>query len=153
MIDFAFSAQEASEKERHWIAQYNTVASGYNSTTGGEGSPGYQWTEEQRQRASENSYERSEDHRDAQRAVLAMAQEKIVQTRQTPEYRAAQRERNLGEKNPMFGRKHSDERKAQISEQMAGNSNPFFGKKHTEETKQKIRATKARNQATQGAYA
>jgi group I intron endonuclease len=153
VIDFAFSAQEATEKECYWIAQDNTVAAGYNSTIGGEGAPGYQWTAEQRQRASENAYERSDEHRDAQRTVLAKAQEKIVQTRQTLEYQAAQRERNLGEKNPMFGRKHSDERKAQIREQTTGSSNPFFGRKHTEETKQKIRDTKARNQMNQGAFA
>lgn len=151
VIDYAFSAEEAHEKERQLIAQFDTVALGYNSTIGGEGAPGYEWTPEQRQRASENAYERTDEHRDAQREVLAKAQEKIASTRQTLEYRDAQRERNLGARNPMYGRKHSDGRKAQIRQQMAGPSNPFFGKKHSEESKQKIRDTKARNAAIQGA--
>ena len=153
VIDFAFSEAEAHEKECALIAQFNTVSEGYNSTSGGEGAPGYQWTEEQRQRASESAYQRTEEHRAAQRKVLLKAQEKIVETRQTQEYRVAQRERNLGENNPMFGRKHSDERRAQISEQMAGERNSFFGKKHSEATKQKIRDTKAGKTALKGAMA
>ena len=142
VIDYAFTAQEASEKECQWITSCNTMTNGYNSTTGGEGSPGYQWTGEQRQHASDNAYERSDEHRDAQRCVLAKAQAKIIQTRQTPEYRAAQRDRNIGEKNPMFGKKVSAERKAELSQQMTGESNPFYGRQHTEETKQKLRESK-----------
>lgn len=142
VIDFAFSIEEAHAKECAWILQENTVAAGYNSTTGGEGTPGYEWSDEQRQAASDNAYPRTEEHRDVQRAVLALAQEKIIHTRQTDEYRAAQRLRNLGDKNPMFGKEHSPERIEQLREQSTGESNPFFGKQHTEETKQKIRDNK-----------
>lgn len=150
VIDFAFSAAEAHEKECALIAEHNTVVAGYNSTNGGEGATGYEWTAEQRQRASDNAYERTDEHREFQRGVLAKAQEKIVATRQTPEYREAQRKRNLGEKNPMFGTQHSEERKTQIRKQMTGERNPFFGRKHSEATKQKIRDTKA---AMRGAIA
>ena len=141
VIDFAYSQAEAHEKERHWIAHYDTVAQGYNSTPGGEGTAGYQWTDAQKQRASENAYARTLEHREAQRQVLAAAQEKINQTRQTDEYRLAQRERNLGERNPMFGKKLPEDRLQLLSEQNSGESNPFYGRHHTEETKQKIRDT------------
>lgn len=139
VIDFAFSEEEAHLKECQWIAKMDSVVTGYNSTTGGEGVTGYKWTDEQRQRRAENLPEWSQEQRDAQRLVLAKAQEKIVQTRQTDEYRAAQRERNLGEKNPMFGKQLSVERKAELRAQNTGEANAFFGKRHTEETKQKIR--------------
>ena len=144
VIDFAFSAKEAHDKECSWIGQLNTMNTGYNSTIGGEGAPGYEWTDEQRQWASENAYERTPEHRDAQRGVLAKAQEKIVQTRQTDEYRAAQRERNLGTKNPVFGRQHSDERKAQLRAQNTGENNAFFGRRHSEESLAKMRASHAK---------
>lgn len=138
VIDFAFSEAEAHLKECQWIAQRDSVVTGYNSTTGGEGSSGYKWTDEQRQRKAENMPEWTQEQRDAQRLVLAKAQEKIVATRQTQEYRDAQRDRNLGEKNPMFGKTATAERKAQLSEQMSGEGNPFFGKSHSDATKQKI---------------
>ena len=142
VIDFAFSQAEAFEKEQSLIEQFDTLTNGYNSTNGGEGAAGYKWTPEQRQRASDNAYVRTDAHRENQRQVLTAAQAKIVQTRQTDDYRAAQRERNLGEKNPMFGKTHPPERIAQISQQMSGESNPFYGRQHTEETKQKIRDAK-----------
>jgi len=50
--------------------------------------------------------------------------------------------RLIGEKNPMFGKKHSDESKKKISEERKGKSfgekNPMFGKEHSIETRQKI---------------
>lgn len=141
-IDFAFTVEEAHAKECAWIAKCDTVAHGYNSTLGGQGAPGYEWTDEQRLTASLNAYPRTEEHREAQREVLAKAQEKIVQTRQTAEYREAQRQRNLAEKNPMFGKKASPERIEQLRQQTAGEANPFFGKQHSEESKQKIRDNK-----------
>jgi hypothetical protein len=61
----------------------------------------------------------------------------------------------IGEKNPMFGKKHSEESirkmsevhkgiklseetKKKISEAMKGKKNPFYGKKHTKETLEKL---------------
>lgn len=144
LIDVAYTREEAAEKERFWIQELGTYgATGYNSTYGGEGVDGYQWTEEQRQRASENAYERTPEQREAQRKVLAGNQEKINATRQTAEYKEAQRLRNLGEKNPQFGKTRSDEWKAKISSGQTGELNQFFGRKHSEETKAKIRASKA----------
>ncbi len=142
IIDFAFSQAEANEKEVYWISKCDTLSNGYNSTVGGEGSSGYMWTDEQRRRASENTYERTDEHRERQRRVLAMSKEKIDLARSTEEYKEAQRIRNLGERNPHYGKKHSEEWKAKLRERNTGASNPFFGRKHSEETKYKISATK-----------
>ena len=51
----------------------------------------------------------------------------------------------IGEKNPMYGKKHSQETKAKMSEQhwnCSGEKNPMYGKKHSQETKEKM--TKAK---------
>jgi len=142
IIDFAFSQAEANEKEVYWISKCDTLSNGYNSTVGGEGSSGYMWTDEQRRRAAENAYERTDEHRERQRRVLAMSKEKIDLARSTEEYKEAQRIRNLGERNPHYGKKHSEEWKAKLRERNTGASNPFFGRKHSEETKYNISATK-----------
>ena len=139
-IDVAYSLEEASLKEREWIEKSGSLApNGYNCSGGGIGTGGLKWTEKQRQKASENSYERTENHRENQRQVLAKNFEKINQTRKTEAYREKQRQRNLGEKNPRFGKVHSLEWKEKLSARNSGNNNPFFGKRHTEETKKKIK--------------
>lgn len=143
VVDFAFSEAEAHAKEQALIHKLGTATNGYNSTTGGEGAPGYKWSDEQRLRHSENAYARTEEHREAQRLVIAKNQPRIIETRKTPEYREAQRQRNLGPLNPAFGKKHTPERIAQLSAQSSGVNNPFYGKKHTEETISKIKAAKA----------
>lgn len=48
------------------------------------------------------------------------------------------REKQMGEKNSMFGRKHSDESKQKISASMKGKVPWNKGSRHTAETKQKI---------------
>ena len=66
----------------------------------------------------------------------------------TPEFSQGCRERNLGDKNPMFGKKRSDEDKEKIKNALKkyyknnpakkGKDSPNYGKKHSEESKQKI---------------
>lgn len=50
--------------------------------------------------------------------------------------------RYVGDRNPMFGRRHTDESKAKISNKnqgrLRGNKNPMFGKTHTDNAKQNI---------------
>lgn len=117
-IDIAFSKIEAFEKEVQWIDRMAThKGEGYNCTAGGEGPTGYLWTPEQCQAASA--------------------------TRQTEQYRQAQRERNLGDKNPRFGVSHTDEEKAHLAVINTGELNAFFGKKHSDATKQRISEKKA----------
>ncbi len=52
------------------------------------------------------------------------------------------KEKNKGENNPFYGKKHSEETKKIISEinkTHTGENNHFYGKNHTEESKEKIR--------------
>jgi group I intron endonuclease len=147
-IDFAFSQEEAVKKEMKYISLFETKKTGYNSTDGGEGTFGYSWTEEQKLKASENAYERTDAHREAQKKIIQSNFDKITASRQTIEYKKAQRERNLGSKNPAYGRKHSEEHKKQLSENMKGDKNPFFGKTHSLESKEKIKQSiKARRKS------
>lgn len=46
--------------------------------------------------------------------------------------------RNIGERNPCFGRKHSEEWKKKKSSSMEGIKNPFYGKTHSKEVKEKL---------------
>lgn len=73
----------------------------------------------------------------------------------TEEWKQALREKNSGENNPFYGKKHNDETKSAIgkknsgkirteeykqrcSERVQGEKNPFYGKKHTDESRAKI---------------
>ena len=47
-IDRAFSKEELDEKEKSWIAKYNSVKSGYNTALGGEGGNTYAGISEER---------------------------------------------------------------------------------------------------------
>lgn len=54
-------------------------------------------------------------------------------------------ERNIGENNPMYGRKHSAETIQKIKNNMSiktGEEHPMYGKNHTDETKMKISLAK-----------
>ena len=57
--------------------------------------------------------------------------------------------RALGDKNPMFGRKHTEQSKERMSEnrigKCVGQDNPFYGKTHSIETIEKIREVNNRN--------
>lgn len=70
--------------------------------------------------------------------------EKLISSKQTPEFKKKMSENNFwkgkdrsGSKNPMFGKKHTDEAKRKISEKNKGKQSRL-GKKHTDETKQKM---------------
>jgi len=54
----------------------------------------------------------------------------------------AAREKNSGENNWMYGKKHSEEHKAYLSEINSGENNHFYGKTHTPEARKKISDSK-----------
>lgn len=151
ILDVAYTKEEAIQKEIDAIRIHDTKNSGYNSTDGGEGTNGYRWTDEQRKSASLNAYVRTDEHRDNQRKVLEKNFDKINATRKTHEYSVAQRDRNLGENNPRFGKTHSVEWKAETSQRNTGKGNPFYGKKHTKESIEKMLTTRKKNAETKGA--
>lgn len=145
IIDIAYTYEEALQKEMKAIRDHNTKIHGYNSTDGGEGSNGYRWTEEQRQNASLNAYERTDDHKNNQRKVLEQNFEKINLTRRTQKYRDENRVRNLGENNPHYGKTHTEQWKKEASERNRGTNNPFYRKKHTQESIDKMLETRRKN--------
>jgi hypothetical protein len=75
--------------------------------------------------------------------------------KRTEEWKQSLKEKNSGNNNPFYGKKHSIESKEKISKKntgkkrseqhkkkisiaMTGENNPFYGKKHTEESRAKI---------------
>jgi hypothetical protein len=64
---------------------------------------------------------------------------KRKETTDSDEYKSVMREKNLGEKNPMYGKICSEERKKYLSEKYTGKGNPFYGKKHKKETIEDLR--------------
>jgi len=57
----------------------------------------------------------------------------------TPETRKRMSKAQTGEKHSMFGRKHRTESREQISNSIKGENHPLYGKGHSEETKIKMR--------------
>lgn len=49
---------------------------------------------------------------------------------------------HIGDKHPMYGKKHTLEARLKMSENTKGSKHPLYGKHHTEETKEKIRNSK-----------
>jgi group I intron endonuclease len=104
-IDYAYSITEAKKKEKLWIKNLDTLDNGYNSTKGGDGANGYNWTNEQKLQASKNAYKRTDHHIEQFCKRMKLAQVKVNKTRKTEEYKSAQRLRNLKNKNPAYGKK------------------------------------------------
>jgi group I intron endonuclease len=144
----------ALEKEKYYIQKYNSYFKGgfgYNMTYGGEGSFGYKWSKKQKEYAHNHAYVRTKKHKENQKNILRKNFEKINKTRQTKKYKEEQRIRNLGEKNPRYGKKHTIKWKKEMSLRNSGKNNPFYHKKHTSETINKIKETKRKNQELKNA--
>ena len=63
----------------------------------------------------------------------------------TDETKEILRIKNLGEKNPMFGKQHTEEVKEKHSLRVSGINHPMFGKKHTEDTIKKIKTGRSQS--------
>jgi group I intron endonuclease len=125
VVDCAYSIEEAREKEKRYIVEFDSKKNGYNSTDGGEGTSGLKWTNEQKEKASKNAYVRTDEHKKRQSLVLKNNHSKINETRKTEKYKEEQRKRNIGENNPMHGYVYSTEqrevKKKQASERLRVN--------------------------------
>lgn len=107
----------ANEREIYYIKKYNTFYKnrcGYNMTTGGGGTVGYEFTDEDRKKISESG-----------------------------KGRKFSKERNEKIRSAMIGREYKQEWKDNLSNARKGRfkkeENPFYGKHHSEETKHKCR--------------
>lgn len=96
VLDIAFSRIELDIKEKHYIDLYKSCneSFGYNKTLGGEGISGYEYTETQKQKMSEN-------HAD-------------VSGKNNPMYG------KLGKLSPHYGKKRSKETCSNISNSLKG---------------------------------
>lgn len=107
------------EREKYWIAYYNSkTPNGYNLTDGGERTFGFE--------SPRKGVPRSQEVKDKLKASW------------TEERREEYKQRVLGEKNPMYGKKWSEEYISLFREKSTGENNAFYGKHHTEETRQKF---------------
>ena len=122
IIDTSETEEELSNKEIYWIKYYNTYihfknSMGYNSTFGGEGISGYKFTEESKQRMSENRIGElnsfyGKNHTEESKQKMSESKLGIYN----------------GEDNPNYGNKWNDEQKQHISElnkgKLSGENNP-----------------------------
>merc|ERR1712196_642825 len=71
-IDTAETMEELCEKEIEYIKKYDSYYKnnrGYNMTFGGEGTNGYEWTEEDRQKISERTKKYYEDNPEVRQEI------------------------------------------------------------------------------------
>lgn len=152
----------ANEREKYWIAYYDTFQNGYNSTIGGDGCYHHRVTEETRRKignankgrvawnkgipCSEEakkhlsevnkgkpSYVRTEEHKE-------MMCQLHLGHKVTEETRRKISEHNKGKTGYWLGHKRSEETKKKISESVKKNPNRYWlGKKRSPETIEKMR--------------
>ena len=120
----------ACAAERHLIAEFGTKApNGYNMTDGGDGTGGYEFTDEVRKRMSESGSRKtlSAEHR----ARIGEANRKRIVTQTTRDKRSEN----------MRNRVVSDETRAKMSAARRGKPKPpgMAGRTHSAETKTKMR--------------
>lgn len=102
IIDTATEKDELDEKEKYWIAFYDSINTGYNMTEGGDGTSGVKHNEETRRKLSESTKRLWQDE----------------------EYRYKLTKAFTGESNPFYGKTHTEEIKKKISEANKGVKNP-----------------------------
>jgi group I intron endonuclease len=108
-IDTAESREDLDEKEKQWIAHFNSInpVKGYNGTDGGSKTV---YSPETRKKISEalKGKKKSLEHC---RKVGEGNKGKII----SPEHRSKISEANKGENHPMYGRHHTEEAKQKMS--------------------------------------
>ena len=156
------SLEEANSREQYWIKYYDSFYNGYNSTFGGEGTLGRQFSDEERERISRRvsgtgnpMYGRSgklapnygakfsEEHK---RLISEAQKGKIISesTKEKQSKIAKQRYKNK-ENHPMYGRKHKQESiKNMILHRRSykGVNNPNYGKHNIKISRQVIQFSK-----------
>jgi len=128
-IDTADTIEELCEKEIGYIIEYNSYymnKNGYNMTYGGEGTNGYVYTEEDRQKMSEAHKKYYEEHPDAREQISEISKKQF----ENPEAREQMRKikKKYHEDNP-------DARKEQGEKLKKYYENPDARKEQSEKLK------------------
>ena len=138
ILDYAYTKQELSEKERHYIEKYNATQSSefYNIHLGGDGgNTMHGWSEKEKQCFKErmsqvtsgsnngmfgrkHSLESCEKMSSTKRAIFKT--ERYREIFQSQEFRDRMSRIASGSNNGMFGRKHSLESKLKMSQSKIG---------------------------------
>ena len=129
-IDTADTLEELCEKEIRYIEEYNSYymnGKGYNMTYGGEGTNGYKYTEEDKQKQSERLKKYNEDNPDAKQKN-SEAQKKHHENNPNAGKEHSERLKKYHENNPDAGKKHSEAHKKYFE-------NPEKKQKHSERLK------------------
>jgi len=127
VVDGYTDWSELQKIEINEIARYNTTDTnfGYNTTEGGEGTLGLQWTEEQRLQMSKRMS--GPNHPFYGKARPEMS--KRMSGENNPMYGKS------GELSPCFGLIKSDDFKEKRSKAMMGENNPMYGKTYKKDPK------------------
>ena len=130
-IDTAVTLEELCEKEILYIQEYNSYyidGNGYNMTLGGEGTNGYVYTEEDRQRISEAQKKRFENPEE--RENLIISQKKYWEKPEAIK-KHCERMKKRFEDNPELAKGMSESQKKRFE-------NPEEREKHCERMKQRF---------------
>jgi group I intron endonuclease len=138
VIDSADSAKVLNEKECYWIKKYNCKnPNGYNMTDGGEGTDGpntEEWKLKLRKPHGPMSEENKEIHRRA-----ANRPEVLEHNRKINTGRILSEEHKQSIGRGLLGRVVTEETKQKIRMTKIGERNPMYGRRHSDETKKKIK--------------
>ena len=128
-IDTADTIEELYKKEIDYIIQYNSYyinGNGYNMTYGGDGTHGYVYTEENKQKMSESQIKRFKNPKEIEKVSKRMKKRY-----ENPEEikKISEAHKKYFEENPEKCKEHSEKMKKRFEE------NPEFGKIHSEKMK------------------
>ena len=135
--------ESLSDRERFYIAKFDTLRNGYNMTEGGDGTRGYEHTEDYKRHMSELYAGRTF----SQDTLRKMSE---VKRGVTPEMTQARLDGYKIVSQKLKGKPFSEEHKAKLSAAKKGctpwnkckkllpQTSPLYGKHHTEDTKRKI---------------
>ncbi len=155
IIERDLMPESASAFEKMRIAYWRALGVQIvNATDGGDGTPGYRFSDVQRAKisASHVGKKLSEEHKQKVREAF-IGRYVSPETREKMRANNAMKRPEVVAKNAAarIGRKRTPEQRARDREVQlglqAGDKNGFFGKTHSEETREKMRAAWARKRA------
>lgn len=130
---FEEATNDLNEKEKYYIAKYDSYRNGYNMTLGGEGVRGFRLEGEAKERMIIHLKKHYLTHPNP-----FQGKKHSEKTRELLSELAKQR---VGDKNPNFGKPISENQRKILSEcakKRKGELNSFYNRRHSEETKKRV---------------